>query len=69
MDLGVHERGTALLCAHCRNLDPLTPTALERLEEELGIELAQMLVRALASDGKRPASSRLDSGSRAVFAS
>jgi len=37
-----------LLAAHCRNLDPATPTARERLERALGKELAGKLLFALA---------------------
>jgi len=63
------ERGLALLSAHCRSLDPLSPTARERLEQEIGVELARMLVRALAGPGPGSESrARFASGARAVFA-
>jgi hypothetical protein len=58
----VPDRGTALLLAHCASLDPAAPTARERLEDALGPELAQRLVRALCSTPPRA----LDA--RAVFA-
>jgi hypothetical protein len=47
----------------------LSPTARERLDQELGVDLARMLVRALA--GPAPASesrARFASGARGVFA-
>jgi hypothetical protein len=47
MDVAGHERGLALLAAHCASLDPCTPTARERLDSELGPQLAGMLVQAL----------------------
>jgi hypothetical protein len=40
--------GLDLLAAHCANLDPDTPTARERLDVELGPELAAKLVSALS---------------------
>ena len=43
------KRGDALLLAHLASLDPATPPARARLEDALGPELAQKLVRALSS--------------------
>jgi hypothetical protein len=64
-----HERGDALLSAHCRSFDPLSPTARERLEEEIGGELARMLVSALAPSGVQHVErSRRALGARPVFA-
>ena len=45
------ERGLLLLSAHCRSLDPVAPTAKERLERTLGPELAHVLLFALAAGG------------------
>lgn len=45
-------RGTHLLAAHLASLDPHAAPARERLAEELGSELARMLVFALAN--RRP---------------
>ena len=45
-------RGARLLAAHLESLDPEAPPARERLEEQLGNELARMLVFALAN--RRP---------------
>jgi hypothetical protein len=42
-------RGLALLAAHCASLDPDAPSARDRLEAELGAELAQKLVVALST--------------------
>ena len=46
-------RGVRLLAQHLESLDPETVPARERLEEQLGTELARKLVFALAP--KRPA--------------
>jgi hypothetical protein len=46
---GVTHRGEQLLAAHLESLDPKTTQARERLEEELGHELARKLVFALAA--------------------
>jgi hypothetical protein len=49
-ELGVGRRrgrGPGLLLAHCASLDPDTPTARERLDKALGLELAHKLVFAL----------------------
>ena len=46
-------RGALLLAAHLESLDPDAVPARDRLEEELGSELARKLVFALAS--RRPA--------------
>lgn len=45
-------RGARLLVAHLESLDPEAPPARERLEEQLGNELARKLVFALAN--RRP---------------
>jgi hypothetical protein len=60
------KRGDALLLAHCASLDPASPGARRRLEEELGEELARKLVSALCAG----APSRDDDGlgARMVFA-
>jgi hypothetical protein len=42
-------RGVRLLAQHLESLDPETVPARERLEEELGTELARKLVFALAT--------------------
>jgi len=43
------ERGSSLLLRHCAALtDESRPCAYERLEEQVGVELARMLVAALA---------------------
>jgi hypothetical protein len=42
-------RGLALLAAHCASLDPDTPRARDRLDAEIGAELAHKLVSALSS--------------------
>jgi hypothetical protein len=44
-------RGVTLLAAHCNSLDPTAATARERLDKEIGPELAHVLVFALASAG------------------
>jgi hypothetical protein len=46
-------RGVRLLAQHLESLDPEAAPARERLEEELGPELARKLVFALAP--RRPA--------------
>lgn len=46
-------RGARLLAQHLQSLNPEALSARERLEEELGSELARKLVFALAS--RRPA--------------
>ena len=50
-------RGVRLLAAHLQSLDPSTVQARERLDTELGDELARKLVFALAahSPGRRAA--------------
>jgi hypothetical protein len=63
-----HERGFALLVAHCAGLDPDSPTARERLDEALGLDLAQKLVFALSSGTKSRARSRGGLSARALFA-
>jgi hypothetical protein len=42
------ERGSRLLAAHLRSLDPTTPCAVRRLEDSVGSQLARKLVFALA---------------------
>jgi len=44
----MNERGSQLLEAHIRSLDPTEPTARERLEDAMGESLARKLVFALA---------------------
>jgi hypothetical protein len=44
-------RGARLLAAHLESLDPRTVPARERLDEQLGNELARKLVFALAPHG------------------
>jgi hypothetical protein len=63
MDDAGHERGLALLAAHCASLDPCAATARDRLDSQLGPELAQLLVQALSTT---PGSRRLRA--RPVFA-
>jgi hypothetical protein len=46
-------RGAALLLAHCTALarfDELRPSPYDRLESVLGLDLARLLLRALAGD-------------------
>jgi len=43
----MNDRGSELLDAHMRSLDPGEPVARERLEAELGEPLARKLVFAL----------------------
>jgi hypothetical protein len=45
-------RGTRLLVAHLVSLDPQAASARERLDEEIGSDLARKLVFALAA--RRP---------------
>jgi len=45
--------GLDLLAAHCRNLDPATPNARQRLDAALGPELARKLVFALSAHAPR----------------
>ena len=68
MNVVPHERGLALLLAHCASLDPDSPTARERLDETLGPDLARKLVFALSSGTKSRARSRSGLGARALFA-
>jgi len=42
-------RGLALLAVHCASLDPDAPSARDRLDAALGIELAQKLVFVLSA--------------------
>jgi hypothetical protein len=44
-----NHRGARLLAAHLESLDPRAVPARERLDEQLGDELARKLVFALAS--------------------
>ena len=44
----MNDKGSHLLEAHIRSLDPGEPTARERLEEAMGESLARKLVFALA---------------------
>jgi hypothetical protein len=59
------QRGNALLLAHCASLDPASPVARQRLEDALGPELAQRLVRALCRSAPR---SEPGLGARTIFA-
>ena len=43
------DQGLLLLAAHLESLDPEAPNARERLDEELGPDLARKLVFALAA--------------------
>jgi hypothetical protein len=44
-------RGVPLLLEHCRALEwPARPSARERLEASIGIELTRALLRALSGD-------------------
>jgi hypothetical protein len=63
-----HERGLALLHAHCASLDPSTPTARERLGDTLGPALADKLVFALSSGTQSRERSRSDLAACFVFA-
>jgi hypothetical protein len=64
-----HDRGLALLAAHCVSLDPLAESARERLDQALGPELAHMLVFALSAGGAPDRDrSRRGLGARPVFA-
>jgi len=53
---GVENRGLKLLAAHLESLDPETVTARDRLDRQLGHELARKLVFALAA---RPSERRV----------
>jgi hypothetical protein len=44
----MNERGSQLLAAHIRSLDPAEPTVRERLEDAMGESLARKLVFAHA---------------------
>ncbi len=46
---GTTDRGARLLAAHLASLDPSAVSAQERLEAQLGSELARKLIRALAA--------------------
>ena len=52
-------RGTALLLDHCARVERLTSarrrSARERLEAELGSDLAQRLLGSLCGEAERPA--------------
>jgi hypothetical protein len=63
-----HERGLALLVAHCASLDLDSPTARERLAETLGSVLAEKLVFALSSVTRSRERSRSDLAACFVFA-
>jgi hypothetical protein len=47
----MNERGSQLLEAHMRSLDPAEPTPQERLAEALGEPLARKLLFALRATG------------------
>jgi hypothetical protein len=63
-----HERGLALLAAHCTSLDPDAPTARDRLEEALGPDLARKLVFALSGGAYERERVARELRARAVFA-
>jgi hypothetical protein len=63
-----HERGLALLVAHCASLDLDSPTARERLAETLGSVLAEKLVFAVSSGTRSRERSRSDLAACFVFA-
>ena len=63
-----HERGLALLVAHCASLDPDSPSARERLDDLLGPELARKLVFALSGGSEYRERSRSLLYARPVFA-
>lgn len=63
-----HERGIALLASHCAGLDPDSPTARERLDDALGVDLARKLVFALSSGTQSRERSRSGLDAHAVFA-
>jgi hypothetical protein len=63
-----HQRGLALLAAHCISLDPGSTTARDRLDEALGPDLARKLVFALSSGTQSRERSRTGLGACAVFA-
>jgi hypothetical protein len=63
-----HERGLALLVSHCANLDPDSPTARERLNDALGLELARKLVFALSTGTESRERSRSGLDAHSVFA-
>ncbi len=51
-------RGAGLLLVHCAALEPSRPSAYARLVDEIGGDLAQLLVVALAGgQGRRGSSS------------
>jgi hypothetical protein len=68
MNAEPHQRGLALLAAHCASLDPDAPRARDRLEELLGPDLARKLVFALSSGAVSGNGSRSDLASSFVFA-
>jgi hypothetical protein len=69
MNAGSGNRGTALLLAHCASFDPTAVTARERLETELGAELAHKLVFALCAGAPaREETAGRGLRARAVFA-
>ena len=63
-----HERGLALLVAHCASLDPDSPNARERLDDALGLDLARTLVFALSSGTQSRERSRSGLDAHSVFA-
>lgn len=46
------QRGTWLLAAHLASLDPSTVSVRERLDAQIGRELARKLVRAFVARGR-----------------
>jgi hypothetical protein len=63
-----HERGLALLAAHCATIDPDALTVRERLDAVLGPELAHKLLFALAGGGSSAERRRRRLGPGASFA-
>jgi hypothetical protein len=68
MNAAPHDRGLALLAAHCAALDADTPTARDRLDEALGPDLARKLVFALSNGTHSAERSRHELAARVVFA-
>ncbi len=65
-DLPSRKRGLELLIAHCAvlDVDRRRPSALERVEAEVGVELAALLVAALSDERRRRGGYRIRSAER-----
>jgi len=63
-----HERGLALLVAHCTTIDPDALSVRERLDAVLGPELAHKLLFALAGGGSSTERGRRGLGPGSSFA-